>query len=322
MIIMTLDHVRDYFHRQAFLFSPTDLSQTTAGIFFTRWITHFCAPVFVFLAGVSAFLYGAKKGREALRLFLITRGLWLVIAELLIVTLGWSFNLHYPFFNLQVIWATGISMVVLAVLIHCNKWLVLATAVLLVAGHNFLDNTHITGNGMASFLWALLHEPGFFRVASFTIVIRYPLLPWIGIIALGYFFGHLYMPLYNAKKRHNILLLAGAACIFLFIILRAGNFYGDAAHWLAQKNALLSMLSFLNVTKYPPSLLYILMTLGPAFIFLSLSEKPLYAWAEKISVLGRVPMFYYLLHIFLIHLLAIITAVLMGFHISDMVLVC
>ncbi|MEP6947794.1 MAG: heparan-alpha-glucosaminide N-acetyltransferase domain-containing protein [Ginsengibacter sp.] len=320
MIIMALDHVRDYFHSSAFVYSPTDLSQTTTAIFFTRWITHFCAPVFVFLAGTSAYLYGAKKNKKQLSLFLFTRGLWLVIAELFIVTLEWTFNPSYPFFNLQVIWAIGISMIFLSAIIYMNKYLIFITGILLIAAHNLLDNIHVQGNGIASFLWALLHEKGNFTFRNFSFSILYPVLPWIGVMAVGYVFGTLYKPFYNPKKRQRILLLSGYGAIILFIISRAGNFYGDAAHWSMQKNGLFTLLSFLNVTKYPPSFLYILMTLGPALIFLSLSEKSLNRLTSKITIYGRVPMFYYLAHIFLIHLLAIIGAIISGYQWPDMIL--
>ncbi len=320
MIIMALDHVRDYFHNSAFLNSPTDLSQTTIPIFFTRWITHFCAPVFVFLAGISAYLYGAKRSRKQLSFFLFTRGIWLVAAELFIVTLGWTFNPSYPFFNLQVIWATGISMIILSAIIYMNKYIIFITGIVLIVAHNLLDNVHLPGNGIASFLWSLLHEPGYFTFGSFSFSVRYPVLPWIGIMAIGYSFGRLYTSAYDPKKRQKILLLLGGVAIILFIILRAGNFYGDAANWSMQKNTAFSLLSFLNVTKYPPSLLYILMTLGPALIFLSLSEKPLNALTSKITIFGRVPMFYYLLHIFLIHLFAMIGAMVSGYKWSDMIL--
>jgi len=320
MIIMALDHVRDYFHNSAFLYSPEDLSRTSAAIFFTRWITHFCAPVFVFLAGISAYQYGEKKGREALAFFLFTRGLWLVIAELFIVTFGWTFNPSYPFFNLQVIWATGISMIVLTSLIFLDQRIIVLLAILLLAAHNLLDKVHVPGRGITSFAWSLLHEPGYFSFGHWSFSVRYPLLPWIAIITLGYCFGRLYSPAYTTKKRQRILLLSGTAAVLLFITLRSGNFYGDAAHWSGQNKMLFSLLSFLNVTKYPPSFLYSLMTLGPALIFLSLAEKRMLPFAVIFTRIGRVPMFYYLVHIFLIHLLAMLMAVITGYHWSDMVL--
>ncbi len=320
VIIMALDHVRDYFHYDAFLYSPTDLAHTNAFLFFTRFITHYCAPVFVFLAGVSAYLYGSKRSRRELSFYLLTRGLWLVFAELFIITLGWTFNPAYPLFNLQVIWAIGISMIVLSAIIYIKRIYILLSGILLIAGHNLLDNVHVPGNGIANFLWSLLHEPADFVVGRFHIFIHYPVLPWIGIMALGYYFGGLYSHNYNAAKRKKTFLLAGFAAIALFIILRYFNFYGDAAQWSVQKNALFSILSFLNVSKYPPSFLYALITLGPAMIFLSVAEKPLNAVTKKIAVFGRVPFFYYILHLYLIHLFAMIAVMMSGYHWSVMIL--
>jgi uncharacterized membrane protein len=320
MIIMVLDHTRDYFHKSAFIFNPEDLAHTNVALFFTRWITHFCAPVFILLAGVSAYLYGAKKSKKELSFFLLTRGVWLVLAELFIISFFKTFNPSYQFFNLQVIWAIGISMIILSAIIYLNKYFILLTGILLVALHNLLDTVHVPGDGLSSFLWALLHDPGFFTFGHFTFHVHYPLLPWIGVMAIGYYVGNLYSHNYDPGKRRRTLLLVGTGAIVLFIILRSGNFYGERDHWSLQKNAVFSMLSFLNVTKYPPSLLYLLMTLGPAFIFLALAEKPLNSLAAKILIFGRVAMFYYLVHILLIHMLATIGAVILGYKISDMIL--
>lgn len=316
MIIMALDHVRGYFHHDAFVYNPTDLTQTNGLLFFTRFITHYCAPVFVFLAGTSAYLYGIKRSKEELGWYLFTRGLWLVFAELFIIVLGRSFNPSYPYFNLQVIWAIGISMIVLSVMIYMSKRFILLTGILLIAAHNLLDTVHVPRN----FLWSLLHEPGDFVAGHFSIFVQYPLIPWIGIISIGYYFGSLYTPVFNPNKRKTILLSAGIGAIALFIILRCVNFYGDPAHWSIQKNAVFSLLSFLNVTKYPSSLLYVLVTLGPALVFLALAEKPLNALTEEIAVFGRVPFFYYVTHIYLIHVFAMIGALLSGYTWSDMIL--
>lgn len=312
MIIMALDHVRGYLHYDAFFYSPTDLTRTSVPLFFTRWITHFSAPVFVFLAGVSAYMYGIKRTRKELAVFLLTRGIWLVLAELFIVALFRSFNPAFPYFNLQVIWAIGICMIVLAGLIYLDKRIILLIGAVIVAGHNLLDNIHIPG-----FIWSVLHEPGTFHFGDTTIYVRYPVLPWLGIMCLGYFIGHLYHPSFDPKKRRKLLLLIGIEAIVLFVFLRSGNFYGDAAHWSLQKNFAFSVLSFLNVTKYPPSLQYALIMLGPSLIFLSLTEKPLRRWTARVAVFGRVPMFYYLAHLLLIHLLTIVAAGITGDHFSE-----
>jgi len=320
MIIMALDHVRDYFHYDAFQYDPADLSRTSVFLFFTRFITHYCAPIFVFLAGVSAYLYGINKNKKELAYYLFTRGLWLVFAELFIITLAWTFNPSYPVFHLQVIWAIGISMIVLSALIYLNKNLILVTGILLIAGHNLFDTVHLPGKSFASFFWSFLHEPGDFSVGQFKIFVRYPVLPWIGIMALGYCFGSLYNSSYDPEKRKKTLLCIGLSLITLFLVLRIFNIYGDAAIWTSQKNIVFSLLSLLNVTKYPPSLLYILITLGPAMIFLSVAEKPLNRVTEKIAVFGRVPFFYYVAHLYLIHLFAIIGAIISGYRWSDMIL--
>ncbi|WP_448702668.1 DUF1624 domain-containing protein [Mucilaginibacter sp. AW1-3] len=320
MIIMAIDHVRDYFHADAFLYSPTDLSRTTTTLFLTRFITHYCAPVFIFLAGVSAYLYGIKRSKRELSLFLFSRGVWLILAELFVVTLLQTFNPHYPFFNLQVIWATGICMVVLSVMIYLDQRLILALSLLLIAGHNLLDAVHVPGTGVPSFAWSVLHEPGDFRFGEFLFSVKYPVLPWIGVMALGYCLGSLYAPVYDAERRKNMLLFLGVIAIILFMLLRLSNVYGDAAHWAMQKTLPLGLLSFLNVTKYPPSFLYILITLGPALIFLSVAEKPLNLITARIAIFGRVPLFYYLLHFFLIHLMAIVGAGFLGYAWQDMIL--
>jgi uncharacterized membrane protein len=320
MIIMALDHVRDYFHYDAFLYSPTDLNKASIFLFFSRFITHYCAPVFVFLAGISAYIYGSKRSKRELSFYLLTRGLWLVFAEFFIITLGWTFNPSYPIFNLQVIWAIGISMILLAAIIYIKRLYILLTAVLLIAAHNLLDSTHVQGTGIANFLWSILHEPADFAVGRFTIFIRYPVLPWIGILMTGYYFGGLYNSEYDAERRRKILLYTGVGTIAVFIILRSFNFYGDSAQWSIQKNTVFSILSILNVTKYPPSFLYTLITLGPAMIFLSLAEKPLNTVTEKVAVFGRVPFFYYVIHLYLVHLFAIIGAIISGYHWSLMIL--
>jgi len=318
MIIMALDHVRDYFHYDAFLYSPTDLTKTNIALFFTRWITHYCAPVFVFLAGISAYLYGTKKTKKDLSFFLLTRGIWLILAELFIVSLFRTFNPSYTYINLQVIWVIGLSMTFLSAMIFFNKRIILFVAILLITTHNLLDAVHVQGNGLAAFLWSILHDVKRFTFGRFTFFVHYPLLPWLGIMALGYYLGSLYDVDHDTVKRKRFLFLSGIGFISLFFILRLPNFYGDAIKWSLQKESIYSFLSILNVSKYPPSLLYTLITLGPALIFLAYAEKPLNAITRKIAVFGRVPMFYYLAHILLIHILAVIAALITGF--PDMII--
>jgi uncharacterized membrane protein len=320
MIIMALDHVRHFFHKQAYFYEPTNLDHTSLSLFFTRWVTHFCAPVFVFLAGISAYLYGVKKTKKEVSQYLFSRGLWLVVVELFIIGLGQTFNPTYPYFNLQVIWAIGISMMVLSAMIYLNREVMLFIALLLIVGHNLLDHVHVEGTGGLAFLWSVLHEPSVFQFGRFHIYVMYPVLPWIGILAIGYYLGSLFSAHYDPEKRMKVLIFIGFISMELFLFLRTLNFYGDSAFWINHKTGSLTLLDFLNVTKYPPSLLYILMTLGPAIVFLGLVNRPLNPLSKKILVFGRVPFFYYVVHIYIIHLAAVIAAQLSGFGWYNMIL--
>jgi uncharacterized membrane protein len=319
MLIMALDHVRDYFHQGAFLYDPTDLTHTTPVVFFTRWITHFCAPVFTFLAGTSAFLSRSRKTTRELSWFLFTRGVWLVVLETLVVTPGWTFN-PYVVLIWQVIWSIGISMICLSVLVYLPIRYILLIGIACIAAHDLLDNVRVAGEGTGAFSWAILHEQKFFQFSHAGIFVGYPVLPWIGVMAAGYCFGQLYAPAVDAAKRKKILIRLGVGAIVLFVIVRTLNFYGDPKPWLPQHNSAFTLLSFLNTSKYPPSFLYLLMTLGPSFLFLAYTEKPLNRFAKMIVVFGRVPLFFYIVHIYVIHLLAIGGALLCGYKSSDMVI--
>jgi uncharacterized membrane protein len=322
---MALDHTRNYFHADAMIFSPADLAKTTVDLFFTRWITHFCAPVFVFLAGTSAFLVSQRKTKKELSFFLLSRGLWLLILELTVVNFGWTFNIQFPFFVLGVIWALGISMLVLSILVYLPYSAILGVGIILVAAHNLLDTIHVSGNTFRSFLWSSLHDPSWGResgqliIKSHSLIVDYPVLPWIGVMALGYCFGYLYTPDVDVRTRKKRLSILGGAAVLLFIFLRLLNKYGDPHPWSAQKSPAFTFLSFLKVTKYPPSLQFILLTLGPAVLFLVLAEKFLKGFGKALIYIGRVPMFFYLVHIYLIHLLALFAAKFSGYDWIDMV---
>ncbi|GHN02449.1 membrane protein [Cytophagales bacterium WSM2-2] len=317
MIIMALDHTKDYFFN--FEFGQMDLTKTTPLLFFTRWITHYCAPVFIFLAGTSAFFTGRRKSKKELTKFLITRGLWLVFLELTVIAFGWRWDIRFYAIALNVIWALGICMIVLAAAIHLPlRWLVV-TGVLMIVGHNLLDSVHVAGDGLDSILWAMLHEFKQINYKYFYFRVGYPVVPWIGVMMLGYAFGNLYLPSFDAKKRRKILYLLGIGAILLFFILRLPNIYGDPKLWMSQRNSVYTFLSIINVTKYPPSLLYVLIMLGPALIFLAATEKIAGKFSDYIARLGRVPMFYYILHIYLIHFVAGVTAALMGYDFTALV---
>jgi uncharacterized membrane protein len=317
MIIMALDHVRDYFHADAYLFNPTDVTQTNVPLFFTRWITHFCAPVFVFLAGTSAMMVGARKGKAELSAFLFKRGLWLILLEFTVLNFSWFFNIHFSFIALTVIWGLGTSMIILSGAIHLPFKVCLILGLLLVGGHNLLDTVHFENNSTQAF-WSVFFQPYAFQLGRFFIFVGYPIIPWAGVMLLGYCFGSLYTSNVDAQRRKKILVQLGAAAILLFIIIRWINLYGDPSQWSVQPNSLFTFLSFINVTKYPPSLFYILITLGPALLFLAFTENGNGRIYQYIVALGRVPMFFYILHIYLIHLIAVFAALLTGFSLTDM----
>lgn len=310
MVIMAIDHVRDYFHYSAFFFDPADPTQSTLPIFFTRFITNFCAPAFSFLAGLSAFLVGKRKSPTQLSGFLFKRGLWLVFVEIIIVSFGWKFDIQFRYVGLATIWQLGISMILLAALIHLPKKIILLFSCIIIFGHNLLDDIHYDG----SFLWAMLHEPKQFQwTPGHFVRTAYPLIPWIGVMSLGFCFGSLYDSSCDVSKRKKILNGLGFGSLALFAILICINKYGNPFPWINYGDASKTIMSILNSNKYPPSLLYLLMTLGGTFLFLANSEKLKGKVVNFFSVFGRVPFFYYILHIYLIHLIAAFAAYFTGF---------
>ena len=321
MVIMALDHTRGYFHLGSFLSDPTNLETTTPILFFTRFITHYCAPVFVFLAGTSAFLYGSKKTTTELFKFLFSRGIWLIFLELVVNNFLWWFDITYGFIHLQVIWAIGFSMICLSILVYLPPKVLLAIGIILVAGHNLLDGIIMEGQSLESLLWYLLHQHIFFPLGESRILaISYPVLPWIGVIVLGYCFGTFYQKGYDVNIRKKWLILLGVGATLLFFILRGINDYGDLVPWSQQKNITYTILSFLNVTKYPPSLAFLLITLGPSMLFLYVTDNFKNKLTNFFVVFGRVPLFYYFLHILILHLTAILGLVIIGGNWKDMIL--
>lgn len=325
MMIMLIDHTRDFVHAGALQFDPTDLSQTTAAVFFTRWITHFCAPIFVFLAGTSIFLqklYG--KSNAELSRFLLTRGLWLVILELTVVRFGIVFNLDYSnsFGMVQVIWAIGISMIVMAALVHLPVKIVGVFGVAMIALHNLFDRFQVPPGtafmgtpppDLSQILTIVFHQQGVVPIPGSTgVFVAYPLIPWIGVMAAGYAFGTLYA--IEREKRRNWLAILGVSMTLLFIVIRLANIYGDPAPWAVQDTPAFTLLSFLNTTKYPPSLLFLLMTLGPGLLVLAMTDKidGKAVWQRICVTFGRVPMFFYILQWFTAHLAGILLAILAG----------
>jgi uncharacterized membrane protein len=308
MILMALDHVRDYTSSAAMSFSPTDLSRTTAALFFTRWITHFCAPVFAFTAGAGAFfwLHRSRRTRGQLSRFLLTRGLWLMLVEVTILRFIFFFQwqIRGGFFILTVLWMLGLSMVILAALIHLPGKLLLVLSLVVIAGHNLLDPIQAQQFGRAAWLWEILHQQGLFLIGSGSFLVAYPLLPWVAVMAVGFCFGRVL--LWEPERRQRFLLRLGLALSALFVLLRAWNHYGDPFHWSTLATHLFTFLSFLNTTKYPPSLAFLLMTLGPAQIALSQFDRWQFSTSHPFIVFGRVPFFFFLFHLAVGHLLAVI----------------
>ena len=322
MIIMALDHVRDFFHQPAFSQDPLDLATTTPLLFFTRWITHFCAPTFVFLSGVSAFIAGQKRSKSELSAFLIKRGLWLIIMQVTILTFALTLNPLFNFISLDVIWAIGFSMIILGLLTRASMPVIIIIGCLLFFGHNVFDYIKLPEEGAGAFILKM------FIAAPRTIVplgegrilaVLYTALPWTGVMLLGYAFGTLYQSAVIAARRRAILLSTGVVFILLFIILRFMNQYGDPSHWSLQKEGLYSFLSFLNTSKYPPSLLFCTMTLGPVLIFLSLTENIQNKFSKILTVYGRVPFFYFVLHLYIIRILCIIFFFASGYGVENII---
>lgn len=322
MVIMALDHVRDYFHYGSFFIDPTNLETTTPFLFFTRFITHYCAPVFVFLAGTSAFLYGSKKTKLELFRFLITRGIWLVLLEIILNNFLWQFDLSYSQIWLQVIWAIGMSMVVLSFLIFLSRKILIIIGFMIVFVHNAFDHVVMQGTDFTSVIWYILHQPHVIPIGNdiTSIGFYYPILPWIGIMILGYCLGAFYKSDFSIVQRQKWLLILGFGAIALFVILRGTNVYGDLVPWSSQDTTTKTILSFFKVTKYPPSLAYTLITLGPALLFLFAIESIKNKVTDFLLVFGRVPLFYYFLHVFVIHTLAILGMLIFGGHWQDMIL--
>jgi uncharacterized membrane protein len=303
IVIMALDHTRDYFHYPAYFFDPTDPLHTSIPVFFTRFITNFCAPAFSFLAGLSAFMVGKRKTLNELSAFLLKRGLWLVFVEVVLINFGWHFDPAYRQFTFQVIWVLGLSMIILAALIYLPRTLLFILSCVVIFGHNLLDGVHFEG----SILWSFIHErkayPG---ILGHNIGVGYPIIPWFAVMSLGYCFGTFYDKTYDPASRRKLFNLIGIGSIVLFLVLRIINGYGNLLPWQGYGSIIQTLYSFFNVTKYPPSLDYLLVTLGPALLFLANSE----AWKGGIvnffTVFGRVPFFFYIIHIYLIHFLAVI----------------
>ena len=304
MVIMALDHTREYVHADAMVFRAEDLARTSGAVFMTRWITHVCAPVFMFCAGLGAAFWQERRGatRGELSRFLVTRGLWLVLLEFTLVRFGFYFNFDYSVVILLVFWSLGLSMIALAALIHLPFGLLAVLSAGLILLHNLADGVPAAAFGSAAWVWNLLHQPGLIQTGGPVLIVAYPLVPWIAVMAGGFCFGRIYrLP---PERRGRLLIRIGLALTAAFIVLRVINVYGDPAPWGSRESALFTVLSFLNTTKYPPSLQFLLMTLGPAIACLGWMDDARPGERNPLLVFGRVPLFYFVLHIPLIHLAA------------------
>ncbi len=322
MIIMALDHTRDFFHNAGPFSDPTNMATTTPIFFFTRWITHFCAPNFVFLSGISAWLAGSRRTTSELSAFLVKRGLWLLFVEVVIITFAFSLNPFYNFVVFQVLFVIGLSMVILGLLVRAPKIVIAIIGALIFFGHDIIDGIKLPASGTEGTLLTLLlvAKGSVLQLnQSHFIFDLYALIPWTGVMLLGYVFGSLYSKSFDAVRRRRILLYSGLGLLTLFVVLRYFNIYGDPSHWSVQRNSTFSFLSFINVSKYPPSLLYCCLTIGTGLIILSIIERVKNKFADVLNVYGNVPFFYYVLHFYLIRLISIIVFFAQGYKTSQII---
>ncbi|RQO47880.1 DUF1624 domain-containing protein [Pseudomonas sp. KBW05] len=314
ILFMLLDHVRETFllHRQ--VSDPMNIDSTEPALFISRTLAHLCAPVFVLLTGLSAWLYGQKyQGRRDVSAFLFKRGLFLVVLEFTLVNFAWTFQLPPSVIYLQVIWAIGVSMLALAALVWLPRPLLFAVAIALIAGHNLLDGLHLAPGSMLQNGWAILHERSWIDVGdSLRLRITYPVLPWIGVIALGYGLGPWFANDVRPALRQRYLALAGVAALVGFVLLRALNGYGEKP-WQAYDSDVQTLMSFFNVTKYPPSLLFLALTLGMGLLLLLAFERAGHKrWIGMLATFGAAPMFFYLLHLYVLKVLYVACVALFG----------
>ena len=321
MVIMALDHVREYFNIEAITKDPLDIENGSPVMFFTRWITHYCAPTFVFLSGISAGLSASKKSVKEGSVFLIKRGLWLVFAEITIITFGLTYNPFYQFIIFQVIWVIGWGLILLGLLRMIAQKLVPFLGLAIVLGHNLLDYVHFReGSATQTLINILFQSRGF--VIPFSeeglLFFLYAIIPWAGIMMVGYgvYPWFLY---YTQTQRKKMLTIAGSCVLLLFLVIRFINIYGDPSPWLPQKTGFQTFLSFINTSKYPPSLLYTTMTIGPALLALAFLEKSVNRYTSILMVYGKVPFFYYVLHFYIIHTLLVVLFFVSGYGSKDIV---
>ncbi|MGA9701581.1 DUF1624 domain-containing protein [Pseudomonas sp.] len=314
ILFMLLDHVRETFLMQRQVSDPMNIDATEPALFFSRTLAHLCAPVFVLLTGLSAWLYGQKyQGRGDVSAFLFKRGLFLVVLEFTLVNFAWTFQMPPSVIYMQVIWAIGVSMLALAALVWLPRPLLIAVALVIIGGHNLLDGLHVEPGSALHIPWTLLHERSWIDVGdALRLRTTYPVLPWIGVIALGYGLGPWFAKGLQPAVRQRSLLLAGVGALIGFVLLRALNGYGEKP-WQAHDSGLQTLMSFFNVTKYPPSLLFVALTLGIGLLLLLAFERAGHRrWIAVLAVFGSAPMFFYLLHLYVLKVLYVASVALFG----------
>jgi len=318
MVIMALDHVRDFMHATSLYQDPTDLRTTTAALFITRWITHLCAPTFVFLSGVSAYISFNKSGQPTQnRWFLFRRGIWLIVLDLTVINFALWFDIHFRLLIMEVVCAIGFGFMMLSLMLKMNSRMIALIGMIIIFGHNLLQHVSFKEDPVLNFIFSVLFRQNVFMATpNFAFITGYPLVPWLGSLLVGFGSGVLFkQPVEIRKKRF---LQLGAAAITLFVMLRLMNVYGDPLRWAVRKNAIFTFLSFINVAKYPPSLLFSLLMLGIMFLVLWISEGLKNKVTDVLSVYGKVPLFYFVIHLYLIHLLMLGMVFLQGFNVQDL----
>ncbi len=307
MVIMALDHSRDFFALGYVYFAPMDIDITNLEVFFTRWITHFAAPTFIFLAGIGLFFASKRRTKTQLATLAISRGIWLIFLELTLVGFFWAFNpefLSSP--KVAVLFVIGICMIFMGILIYLPNYLIAAVAILMIFGHNALDMISLEAFGNYAWVWNLLHAPGSFYIGEIEIRVIYPFIPWIGVMAAGYLFGPVTkMPRETRKK---VFMITGIALFIFALALRYFNYYGDPAPWMEYETFEQTLMSFLNVTKYPASLVFLTLFIGIAMILMSLFDRDLGSWSNPLKEFGQAPFFFYILHLPLLHAGGIVLA--------------
>ncbi len=318
MVIMALDHVRDFMHSTSMTQSPTNLQTTTTLLFLTRWITHLCAPAFVFLAGISAYIsFKRSNNISKSRSFLMKRGIWLIILEFTVINFALWFDIHFRLMLMEVISAIGLSFIVLSFLLKVPSRIIGIAGLLIIVCHNLLQGITIPSNPAVIYITSVLFRPFLMQpTPGFAFYTAYPIIPWLGIMLAGFACGEFFeLP---SEKRNRIFFKIGLTTLLLFSIIRSINIYGDPSRWSLQKSTVFTVLSFINTTKYPPSLLFILLFLGITFLVLFLSEKVNNRFTGILSVYGRVPLFYFIIHLYIIHSLMFIMLFLQGFGGKDL----